>query len=142
MNIGGIVNEIWPDAPATTSVDLEQLVLISLFSDARALDDDVLPDTFQDPPYKGGWWADAYTDDGDKFGSRLWLLNRASLQDATPASLVEYVYEGLQWMIDDNICSRVVATAERIGKERIEMTVTIYKLDGEKVEIKHDALWE
>ena len=142
MNIGGIVNEIWPDAPATTSVDLEQLVLISLFSDARALDDDVLPDTFQDPPYKGGWWADAYAADSDKFGSRLWLLNRAVLRTITLDGLLEHAYDALQWMVDDDVCSRVVVTAERIGKERIEMVVTVYKLDGEKVTIKHDALWE
>ena len=49
--------------------DLPRAVINSLFSWRRAESDDILPGTS-----RYGWWADTYDDDGEKFGSRLWLL--------------------------------------------------------------------
>ena len=50
---------------------LRSAILLSLFSDARAQPGDVAED--EDPR---GYWGDALTE-GDRFGSRLWLLERS-----------------------------------------------------------------
>lgn len=58
--------------------ELETAVILSLLCDARARDDDTLPDKGKD---RRGWWADsvALEVDGDRTGSRLWLLSREKL---------------------------------------------------------------
>lgn len=51
-----------------TDDGLRTAILISLFTDARALDDDVLPA----PEDRRGWWGDAIPEiEGDIIGSRL-----------------------------------------------------------------------
>lgn len=50
-----------------------------------------------------GWWADAYAQGGDRFGSRLWLLAREKEIPRTLQRAREYVREALQWLLDDGI---------------------------------------
>ena len=50
---------------------LRSAVLISLFTDRRAEPGDV-PEG-EDPR---GWWADVLGEEGDRIGSRLWLIDR------------------------------------------------------------------
>lgn len=63
---------------------LRTAVILSLFLDRRADDDDVLPNGSND---RRGWWADTVAPmteygiggglaSGDRIGSRLWLLSR------------------------------------------------------------------
>ena len=51
--------------------DLASAVLISLFTDGLAGDDDIPPDGSGD---RRGWWGDAGED--IPIGSKLWLLDR------------------------------------------------------------------
>ncbi len=104
--------------------DLARAVYNSLFSWARARDDDDLPG---DSRY--GWWADTYATDqpDDRFGSRLWLLMRAKLTDETVQKAQEYAQEALQWLIDDGVAVSVSATAERVGSDRLDLTIEIVK---------------
>lgn len=88
---------------------LETAVILSLFTDRRAEDDDVLPDGTDD---RRGWWGDAYPDiDGDRIGSRLWLLHREKDAQRAVNRAREYADEALRWLIDDGIARQVtVAT--------------------------------
>jgi len=137
---GGIDYELWPAGSVETAADLGQLVVVSLFSDRRVDDGDDVPNAAQDPQNRGGWWADAFAADGDKFGSRLWLLQRGKVNDATAATAVDYAKEALQWMVDDHLCAVVDVTAER-DTDRINMTVIITKSDGTKEDHQFDDLW-
>ena len=141
MAYAGIDYELWiPIASAQTAMDLGSLIVASLFSDARAHEDDSLP-TISDPPDLGGWWADAFATN-DTFGSRLWLLRRSTLTDKIAQQAEEYAREALQWMIDDKICSRIDVTVIRNGQERGDMLVTPYKQDGAKdIEKRFESLW-
>lgn len=83
-------------------------VAVSLFSDRIAEPDDVIPDGTDN---RRGYWADAWAADGDKFGSRLWLLGREMQTTAVLTRAEEYTREALQWLLDDGAASAVNATA-------------------------------
>ncbi|MDR1276376.1 MAG: phage GP46 family protein [Candidatus Accumulibacter sp.] len=87
--------------------DVKTAILISLFTDRRAEDDDILPDAGAS---KRGWWGDALS--GRRIGSKLWLLSREKELNAVLARAEEYAREALAWMIDDGIASAVEVSAE------------------------------
>ncbi len=88
-----------------TDRDLETAVLISLFTDRRASDDDVVPDGTDD---RRGCWMDALSE--IPLGSRIWLLNREKVIPSTVAALKEYIEEALQWLLDQHIARAVTVT--------------------------------
>ena len=81
---------------------LVRAVIMSLFTWRRANDDDVLPN--QGGGQRGsrmGWWGDSFPPaPNDRIGSRLWLLSRAKLTDATAPLARSYATEALQWLIE------------------------------------------
>lgn len=86
---------------------LATAVMLSLLSDRTAQAHEV--DAGSD---QRGWWADAFADDdGDQFGSRLWLIGREKVIPATVQLVRTYVQEALQWMVDDGIAESIVVTA-------------------------------
>jgi len=90
---------------------LETAIIHSLFTDTRALPDDRLPEAEAD---RRGWWGDAMPPnvdgapaDGDKYGSRLWLLHREKQLPEVLRRAREYIEEALTWVIEDGIAERV-----------------------------------
>jgi phage gp46-like protein len=85
-------------------------VLLSLFTDARANDDDVLPD--ENSTDRRGYWADEFAEvERDRFGSRLWLLARSKQLSSVMQKAQEYAEEALAWLIDDGVATDVIVTA-------------------------------
>ncbi len=116
-------------------------VILSLFTDARAEDTDELPGNDED---RRGFWADELLDDlgeneGDRLGSRLWLLDRASLTPDVVPLAQQYAEEALQWMIDDGV-ARSVAVLIELGS--LKMTVTITRPDGEELSFRFAHVWD
>lgn len=80
---------------------------ISLFSDARASADDGLP-----PAERRGWVGDALAEvEGDRMGSRLWLLKREKQTEETRVRAEEYAQEALAWMVEDGLLSSIEVEA-------------------------------
>lgn len=100
---------------------LETAVLIAVFSDRRADDDDVLPNVSDT---RGGYFGDSLA--GTKIGSKLWLLGRSRLNDATLKMAEQYISEALQ----DQIIGAGLAESSDVsckainGQMRIEITLT------------------
>lgn len=115
-----------------TSTGLQTSVIISLFTDRRAKDDDVLPDSGNTD--RRGWWGDLTSEfEDDQIGSRLWLLERSKTTEDIPIRAKKYAEEALQWLIDDKIAVKVEAEAERQGSpgnDILALKVAIYKPDG------------
>ena len=88
-------------------------VIISLFTDARAADDDILPD--YNNTDKRGWWGDLAEPEatGDETGSLLWLLERSKTEPEVLARAKQYIYNALQWLIDDGLVSKIEVTIEK-----------------------------
>lgn len=121
-----------------TDDGLDTAVLLSLFTDARARDDDVLPPGQTD---RRGWWADAYATATDNFGSRLWLLHAAKqLQDSLNRAR-EYAEEALAWLVADGIAAKVEVETWIVRDEMMGMLVRIHRPDGSTSAKRFDILW-
>lgn len=84
---------------------LKTAVMLSLFTDRRALDADTLPGNSTD---RRGFWGDALpVVPNDQIGSRLWLLARAKQTQDVLARAKAYALEALQWMLDDSVASAI-----------------------------------
>jgi phage gp46-like protein len=93
-------------------------VIISLFSDRRAREDDPLPDERVGlPTDRRGWWGDHVLEEDarDGLGSRLWLLAREKDLPVVVARALEYARESLAWLVAAGLAQRVEVSAERIG---------------------------
>lgn len=102
---------------------LQSAVILSLFTDRRAGDDDVPPGDAND---KRGWWADAFPiAPGDKIGSRLWLLNREKQLQSVLNRAQEYAQESLQWMLDDGVAGSVVCGAQIVRQGLLGLSIAI-----------------
>lgn len=102
-----------------TEGGLVSAVLVSLFSDGRARDDDDIPDGSDDPR---GWWA---ADSGDRFGSLLWLYDRGKTLAATAADVREAAQDALRWLEAQEIASEVTVGSSVNGRHEIDLDVVI-----------------
>lgn len=123
----------------TSPEPLVRAVVISLFTWRRAQHDDDLPAN-----QRMGWWGDSFAPvDGDRIGSRLWLLSRAKLVPETAARAQEYATEALQWLIDDGVAAKVEVVAERQGLSTLALAVRIYKTGAAvPLDIRFTDVWE
>lgn len=103
-----------------TESGVRSAVVVSLFTDRRAANDDVLPDGTYD---RRGCWMDQYED--HLKGSRLWLLSREKELPDVLHRAREYSEEALQWMIDKSIVLSVSATAEWAGRGILALHIVI-----------------
>ena len=107
-----------------TNQDLEgddgllTVVIISLFSDRRANDDDPLPDERVGVPSDlRGWWGDHILEEDarDPMGSRLWLLSREKEMAVVVARAQQYAEESLQWLIKGGYVGELRVVASHAG---------------------------
>lgn len=93
-------------------------IIASLFTDARANEDDILPGGGVD---KRGWWGDSFSD--KKIGSRLWLLSREKQLSSVLKRAQEYAEEALQWMIKERLIKSVTVIATNPANSVLLLTV-------------------
>lgn len=119
---------------------LSTAVLISLFTDRRA--DESEPYDNED---RRGWWGDLLAEtEGDQIGSKLYLLNRSTNTQQTTVKAKEYIYEALDWMIDDGVAAKIDIDVEVYGLSsnlRLYVLIQIHKKDGNIELMKFDDLW-
>lgn len=119
-----------------TDEGLETAVLLSLYTDRRALPEDELPDGGTD---RRGYWADAYSD--RPHGSRLWLLWREKEQDRVLRRAEEYASEALAWLIEDEIAEAVEVEAIHLRRGVLQLIVGIQRPAGAVLERRYDYVW-
>lgn len=102
---------------------LETAVILSLFSDARAAADDVLPGPGADPR---GWWGDLLPlATGYRLGSKLWLLAREKQLPVVLERARAYAVEALSWLVTSGAASRVDVTASNPRDGLLALAITI-----------------
>jgi phage gp46-like protein len=97
---------------------LSSAILISLFSDRRANPDDLVPP--DDDPR--GWPLET---PGDRWGSRLWLLERAKATRENVALARAAALEALDWLIEDGIAESVDARVELSPPDKLFVEVDV-----------------
>lgn len=128
------------DGDLAAESGLETAVILSLFCDARAREDDVIPDG---TGYRRGWWADSVTplasggltvrEDAaahDRIGSRLWLLSREKQLPEVLRRAKDYAEEALAWLIDDGVARRVSVTPSVPRQGWLWLDIRIDLADG------------
>ncbi len=132
----------WAIAGAGLEEDdgLETAVLLSLFTDRRAAEDDPLPGVSDD---RRGWWADQYQDvAGDKTGSRLWLIAREKQTASVLVRAQEYAEEALAWLVQDGIARAVTVTAQIVRTGVLGLTVEIARADSPTARYRFETFWK
>lgn len=131
---------VLPDGTLDTSLDLETMVIVSLFSDRLAEPSDRLPGGVTD---RRGWWGDSYARvAGELIGSRLWELTTAT--DLTPLIAKSYILESLAWMITDGIATAVDAECwYPVGtRAQLDARIMITRGVGGPVNLQYAAIWQ
>ena len=114
--------------------DLRTSILVSLFSDARALESDQIPDGSLDPR---GWCGEVFSK--VSIGSRLWLLDRSVLTDEVVKKVKDYISEALSWMVTEKVASRVNVRAERYKNHGVIASIEIYR---NKRNVQFELVWK
>jgi phage gp46-like protein len=112
--------------------DLMTAVLISIFTDATAGDDDAIPDGSDDPR---GWWA-------GQIGSKIWLRLRSKATDLTLALVKQDIRDALAWLIDDSVAASIDVETAWVRRGLLGATVLILRNDGTRRALAFSHLWE
>ncbi|WP_334603707.1 phage GP46 family protein [Escherichia coli] len=120
---------------ASSQLDpLTRAVVISIFTHRRAD-----PDDNADVPM--GWWGDTWPMmANDRYGSKLWLLQRSKLTNALVNTVRTYLRESLQWMLDDGVVSRIDIDIQRTGINELGNSIALWRRDG-PVTISFNDFW-
>lgn len=124
-NDAGEGDLVWGADGLASGPAIQTAAYLSLFTDAPARPNDPLPEGAE----RRGFWADAYEDEGDVFGSRLWLIEHLTINEALSFA-PQAAEEALAWMVRDGLADRVFATAERNGGR---LTLSAYILRPQNV---------
>lgn len=117
---------------------LESAVVISLFTDRRAESDDEV-----EGDDRRGWWGDLFPAvEGDRIGSRLWLLSREKQLPSVLIRAREYASEALQWLIDDGVASAVTVEAEVVRQGLLGLQVVIHRPAKPPVQYRFETFWK
>ncbi|PSU49492.1 hypothetical protein C9J12_08365 [Photobacterium frigidiphilum] len=117
------------------------LVLISLFTDARADESDTLSDSSND---LRGWPGDTFYD--APWGSKIWLLYREKLTTDVRNLAVKYAEDALAWMLVDSgngqMAKSVVVTGSIPRFQTLALNIDITKPDDEVISLTVSKRWE
>jgi|SRR4051812_14511358 phage gp46-like protein len=127
---------------------LATAVIVALGTDALAARTDILPDP--DSTDRRGWWGDLDAEllwNGWPIGTRLWLLRRDKITGAgaargsTITRVDRYIREAIQPFIDRRMASLMEVKVERVGLERIQALVRLYRGPELAVDLRYQVLW-
>ncbi|QNB13427.1 hypothetical protein G5S35_17510 [Paraburkholderia tropica] len=125
-------------APAlVTGDDLQSAVLVSLFTDRLASDDDSIPDGTGDPR---GWWGDIGED--VPIGSRLWLLDRSKQTQEVLNLARDYIIEALQWMVDDGVIASMDVQTQWVRDTFLGAQIILYQPTGPQISMTYAWAWQ
>ena len=114
----------------TKQDELESAVIMSLFTDARATEEEY--EEIKDWELsRRGYWAEQL--DGVKLGSKLWLLNRAPRNEDTLERAATYIKEALYWLIQDGIAESIEVET---SYEQDDLLIDI-KINGTIMQVRY-----
>jgi phage gp46-like protein len=137
------------DGTLDDTQSLATAVIVALGTNRLALSSDILPDP--DSTDRQGWWGDLDAEEiwnGWTIGCRLWLLRRSKITGpeafggATVTLVEQYIREALQPFVDLKIASSFDVAAARVGLERIDARVRLYRGPALAVDLQYQVLWD
>ncbi|HID8084408.1 TPA: phage GP46 family protein [Serratia marcescens] len=116
---------------------LVTLVLICLFTDARAEESDILPDGTDD---RRGWPGDSFSD--FQWGSKLWLLAREKLTESVRLRVENYASLAMQPLLQTGYARSAQVTATVVSSERIDFSVVLARPGKSALTVEIKKRWE
>ena len=111
---------------------LHQAVVISLFSDARLADNELMPDNTDD---RRGHWGDMFLPaDSDSLGSLLWTLYREKLTPAVTNRARDLCIEALAWMLKTSWVIAIGVDTEKLHNDKLAIRVTLTQPNNQQLE--------
>jgi phage gp46-like protein len=138
-----------PTGRLDESEELATAVRVALGTDRLSDATEILPDP--DSTDRRGWWADMDADQiwgGWNIGCKNWLLTRAKITDtpSSEGSTIErarrYTMDALQPFIDKRVATGMTVEATRIGVDRIDVYVVMYRGPLPEIELRFAILWD
>ncbi len=139
----------WVQTESKTSLKADKhlatAVVICLFTNKRAYDDDVLPYSHED---RQGWWADSIDVKREEYerelGSRLWLIQRTKFDDNLRLFVEEEAKAALSVLIEQGAVAKIeVKAVSRYSDYRIDLYIECYSQDGVLIyDQKFQIYWE
>ncbi|MEQ9865068.1 phage GP46 family protein [Pectobacterium aroidearum] len=116
---------------------LVSLVLICLFTDARAADSDEIPDGTED---RRGWPGDSFSD--FPWGSKLWLIEREKLTEAVRMRAENYANLSMQPLIRYGYtrAAQVIATIPRMNW--LSLSIVLTRPNNSALTVEINKRWE
>lgn len=121
----------------STDDGLITLLLICLFTDARADTDDVIPDGTTD---QRGWPGDTFSD--FSWGSKLWLLEREKLTESVRLRVEDYALLAMKPLLREGYASSADIRAAIRAPDRIDLTVSLTRPDRTHLTLEISKRWE
>lgn len=117
---------------------IENYIVISLFTDARASDTDILP---SENSGRRGWFGNQFY--ATDLGSKLWLLVKYNISEELFTLATAYIEDALQWMIDESIVDSfdIVVSEDFINENNILIEITANK-DKESIGYTYYYNWQ
>lgn len=119
---------------------LETAVILSLFTDRRAEDDDV-PPSGDERDRRGSWMDEFAAVEGDRMGSRMWLLDRSKRTNETARKCEEYVREATAWMIEDSVVESIGVETE-LTATALLYAVTLHRPGRSPLSLRFAHAWD
>jgi phage gp46-like protein len=128
---------------------LATAVIVALGTDALASREDTLPDP--DSSDRAGWWGDLDAEEiwgGWPIGCKLWLLKRDKIvgpgayQGATVVRVEQYIREAITPFLNLRIASGMEVKAQRVGRDRIDALIRLYRGPEIEIELRYQILWQ
>lgn len=111
---------------------LHQAVVISLFTDARLPDNELMPDNTND---RRGHWGDMFLSDaGDSLGSLLWTLYRRKLTTEVINRARDLSIDALNWMLQTGWVVAVDVLTERLDNDKLAIQVTLTRPNNQQLQ--------
>src|SRR5215475_201329 len=123
-------------------------VKVALMTDGISDPGEILPDP--DSTDRRGWWADMDSVaiwQGWPIGCKNWLLMRAKISDPnsfegdTVVRAQFYTRLALQPLIDMRLCSAIDVHARRVGVDRIDVSIVIFRGPNPEIELIFQDMW-
>lgn len=108
-----------------TDDSLTSDVIISLYTDRRALDSDEIPGGGTD---RRGWWGDSFRP--RPIGSRLWLLSREKTLQSVLDRAAEYALEALLWLKEAQRVKKISVVSSQPVAGWLQLDIELTLPDG------------
>lgn len=123
----GIFDLIIENGDFQLTEGFETALLVSLFSDRRAYQDEIA-----DPVKRRGWIGDLVSElPGDRIGSGLWFYEQSRLTKDDENGVRDEAEKSLSWAVADNWITHAQAQTMQVPSKRtLKLNISLTMIDG------------